>query len=61
MDICAIDVMCGKDGQDYIIELNGTACGFLAHRWEEDTSYVLEIASEKIEEIIKEKVSTAEN
>ena len=43
----------GEDGKDYIIELNGTACGFLANRWEEDTSYVLEVVQEKLFHSIK--------
>ncbi|HEY9818996.1 MAG TPA: hypothetical protein V6D20_24770 [Candidatus Obscuribacterales bacterium] len=27
MDLLALDVMHGKDGKDYIIEMNGTAIG----------------------------------
>jgi hypothetical protein len=32
MDILAVDALHGKDGKDYIIELNDTAIGILNER-----------------------------
>jgi len=51
LDLLALDVLHGTDGKDYIIELNDTAIGFLANRWEEDTLAIRELALERLLEI----------
>jgi len=51
LDILALDVLHGIDGKDYIIELNDTAIGFLANRWEEDTLAIRDCALERLLEI----------
>jgi hypothetical protein len=49
MDLLAVDAIRGKDGKDYIIEVNGSAIGLLAERWVEDSEYVRDLVLEKLE------------
>eukprot|EP01139_Manchomonas_bermudensis_P006047 Amastigsp_a176313_21.p2 type:complete len:339 gc:universal Amastigsp_a176313_21:31-1047(+) len=59
LDICALDIMRkrgsdGHAGEEIIIELNDTACGFLD--WEEDTVHVVALAIDRLEQIYVERV-----
>ncbi len=47
MDILALDGIHGKDGKDWIIELNGTAIGILADKWLEDSVTLAKMVTSK--------------
>jgi len=51
MDILAVDALHGKDGKDYIIELNDTAIGILADRWEEDSITLRDLTLDRMDTI----------
>lgn len=51
MDVFAIDALHGKDGKDYIIELNDTAIGILASIWEEESNEIVRLAIERMDAI----------
>lgn len=55
MDWLAIDALHGKDGKDYIIELNGSAIGFLPKNWMEDTIHVKELVLQKLSSLFPNK------
>jgi len=48
MDILAVDAMHGNDGNDYIIELNGTAIGLHRQFVEEDSFHVRDLVLERM-------------
>lgn len=52
MEWCAVDGLHGKDGKDYIIELNGAAIGFLPKRWLEDTLYIKELVLARLNKLL---------
>jgi glutathione synthase/RimK-type ligase-like ATP-grasp enzyme len=51
LDILAIDALHGKDGKDYIIELNDTAIGLTPGYWEKQTKLIVNMAIDKMNEI----------
>jgi len=51
MDIFAIDALHGKDGNDYIIELNDTAIGILGSIWDEESAEIVRLAIERMNAI----------
>eukprot|EP01130_Rhizamoeba_saxonica_P001086 TRINITY_DN10958_c0_g1_i1.p1 TRINITY_DN10958_c0_g1~~TRINITY_DN10958_c0_g1_i1.p1 ORF type:complete len:390 (-),score=71.35 TRINITY_DN10958_c0_g1_i1:58-1227(-) len=48
MDWLAIDIVHGHDGNDYIIELNGTAIGIVGDHWLNDSEIIVDLAIEKM-------------
>mmetsp|Transcript_28319 Transcript_28319/g.39991 ORF Transcript_28319/g.39991 Transcript_28319/m.39991 type:complete len:380 (-) Transcript_28319:12-1151(-) len=61
MDLLAVDALHGKDGKDYIIELNGTAIGFHAKSIQEDTKHVKEVVIEKLNALFGPKENSNNN
>jgi len=49
MDLLAVDALHGKDGKDYIIELNGTAIGFHQKFMKEDSLFTRDLTIKKNE------------
>ena len=41
MDVLAVDAIHGKNGKDYILELNGTAIGIMIEHWLEDSKHLV--------------------
>ncbi|ETO17977.1 synapsin IIa [Reticulomyxa filosa] len=48
MDILAIDGIHGKNGKDYIIELNCTAIGIMAERWLKDSLVLVDLVIDRL-------------
>ncbi|KAL0478007.1 synapsin [Acrasis kona] len=55
LDILAVDALHGKDGKDYIIELNDTAIGLTPGYWELQTKLIVDIAIERMNDIYCDK------
>eukprot|EP01117_Protostelium_nocturnum_P006644 TRINITY_DN2393_c1_g1_i1.p1 TRINITY_DN2393_c1_g1~~TRINITY_DN2393_c1_g1_i1.p1 ORF type:complete len:393 (-),score=128.11 TRINITY_DN2393_c1_g1_i1:153-1331(-) len=55
MDFLSVDALHGKDGKNYIIELNGTATGFHSRNVKEDSEYVRETVLKKMNAIYSKK------
>jgi len=51
MDLLAVDALHGKDGKEYILELNGTAIGILPKHWQQDTVVIKEEVIKKLNEV----------
>ncbi|KAL6052270.1 Asparaginyl-tRNA synthetase, cytoplasmic (Asparagine--tRNA ligase) (AsnRS) [Balamuthia mandrillaris] len=51
MDILAVDALHGKDGKDYIIELNATAIGVLASMWEEESIVLRDLVLQRMNQL----------
>lgn len=51
LDWCAVDGLHGKDGRDYVIELNGSAIGLLPNRWLEDTLFIRDLVIKRLHEL----------
>jgi glutathione synthase/RimK-type ligase-like ATP-grasp enzyme len=51
LDLLAIDALHGKDGKDYIIELNDTAIGLTPGYWESQTKVIVDMAIDKMNKI----------
>ena len=51
MDILAVDAIHGKNGKNYIIELNGTAIGIIPEKWKEDTQTIVNMCIDKMNTI----------
>ena len=49
--ILAIDGIHGKNGKDYIIELNDTAIGILTDRWTDDSVVIAKLAIKRMNQI----------
>jgi len=49
MELLSVDALHGKDGKDYILELNGTASGFQTKDWVEDTQYLIELVLDRLD------------
>ena len=48
MDILAIDAMIDPQGRPWIIELNGTACGFPANVWLEHSQVLADMVLDRM-------------
>jgi glutathione synthase/RimK-type ligase-like ATP-grasp enzyme len=48
LDILALDVLHGKDGRDYIIEVNDTAPGLMYEHEEEDIGHIRDLVLQRI-------------
>lgn len=59
MDLLAVDALHGKDGKDYIVELNATAIGLQAKYWEEDSKIIKNLVLERMGEIYCAKKKTS--
>jgi len=55
MELLALDIMHGKDGKNWIIELNGTAIGFTPGVADEDNKHVVELVVEKMGKLFNKK------
>jgi len=51
LDIYAIDAVHGKNGKDYILELNGTAIGILSQHWLADTITIRSAVVQKMNKL----------
>ncbi len=53
MDIVAVEGIMGKDGKEYIIEVNDSAVGLLGESQEEDRRLIAELVLAKMEAFCK--------
>jgi synapsin len=51
LDLLALDVVVGKDGKHFIIELNGSAIGILADHWLAESEKIRDLVIERMNEI----------
>jgi len=59
MDLLAVDAVHGNDGNDYILELNGTAIGIVSEHWEKDSYLIVDMVINKMNWIYcKDKIDT---
>eukprot|EP01120_Amphizonella_sp_Union-15-10_P017358 TRINITY_DN9615_c0_g1_i2.p1 TRINITY_DN9615_c0_g1~~TRINITY_DN9615_c0_g1_i2.p1 ORF type:complete len:320 (-),score=41.97 TRINITY_DN9615_c0_g1_i2:11-970(-) len=55
LDIFALDVLHMKDGQDYIIEINDTACGLWWEYEKEDKQHMINLVLERMTQAFEKK------
>lgn len=53
LDICALEVVVGKDGREYIIEVNDSALTLLGDSQEEDRRHVADLVVYKMQAICR--------
>lgn len=53
MDICAIEVVVGKDGQEHIIEVNDSALTLMGDTQEEDKRHIADLVVQRMQVIRK--------
>ena len=49
LDICAIELLVGKDGKEYIIEVNDSALSLMGDTQEEDRRHIADLVSAKMQ------------
>lgn len=55
LDICAIELLVGKDGREYIIEVNDSALSLMGDSQEEDRRHIADLVTAKMQVEKKEK------
>ncbi|CAH1114113.1 unnamed protein product [Psylliodes chrysocephalus] len=53
LDICALEVVVGKDGSEYIIEVNDSALTLLGDTQEEDRRHIAELVTSRMQAICR--------
>ena len=49
LDICAIELLAGKDGKEYIIEVNDSALSLMGDSQEEDRRHIADLVTAKMQ------------
>lgn len=49
LDICAIELLVGKDGREYIIEVNDSALSLMGDSQEEDRRHIADLVTAKMQ------------
>lgn len=49
LDICAIELLVGKDGKEYIIEVNDSALSLMGDSQEEDRRHIADLVTAKMQ------------
>lgn len=49
LDICAIELVVGKDGREYIIEVNDSALSLMGDSQEEDRRHIADLVTSKMQ------------
>lgn len=49
LDICAIELLVGKDGREYIIEVNDSALSLMGDSQEEDRRQIADLVTAKMQ------------
>lgn len=57
LDICAIELLVGKDGREYIIEVNDSALSLMGDSQEEDRRHIADLVTAKMQ-VEREKKET---
>jgi len=52
LDICAVDAIHTEDGNEYILEVNGTSSGLLPEMSEEDNGYIRDVTLQRMEQLL---------
>ncbi|GJQ80394.1 Syn [Trypoxylus dichotomus] len=60
LDICALEVVVGKDGREYIIEVNDSALTLLGDSQEEDRRHIADLVVYKMQAICRPRSPPAE-
>lgn len=55
LDICAIELLVGKDGREYIIEVNDSALSLMGDSQEEDRRHIADLVTAKMQVEEKKK------
>lgn len=53
LDICALEVVVGKDGREYIIEVNDSALTLLGDSQEEDRRHIADLVAARMQAICR--------
>ncbi|KAL1495077.1 hypothetical protein ABEB36_010552 [Hypothenemus hampei] len=53
LDICALEIVVGKDGKEYIIEVNDSALTLLGESQEEDRRYIADLVASRMQAICR--------
>lgn len=53
LDICALEVIIGKDGREYIIEVNDSALSLMGESQEEDRRHIAELVLSRMNNVCK--------
>nr|XP_022909985.1 synapsin isoform X1 [Onthophagus taurus] len=60
LDICALEVVVGKDGREYIIEVNDSALTLLGDSQEEDRRHIADLVAYKMQAICRPRSPSTE-
>jgi len=61
MELLAVDAVHGKDGKDYILELNATSIGIVGEHWLEESRHIVDMVINKINWIYCKDMINDEN
>lgn len=60
LDICALEVVVGKDGKEYIIEVNDSALTLLGDTQEEDRRHIADLVASRMQAICRPRTPPSE-
>lgn len=60
LDICAIELLVGKDGKEYIIEVNDSALSLMGDSQEEDRRQIADLVTAKMQVNIDDDIRSIE-
>lgn len=60
LDICALEVVVGKDGREYIIEVNDSALTLLGDSQEEDRRHIADLVAARMQAICRPRSPVSE-
>lgn len=49
LEVCALELVVGKDGREHIIELNDSATSFMGDSQEEDRRYLADLVFQRMQ------------